>query len=71
MPDVADPQDAGLRGLVSVQELASWCSVTPRTIRRKRRKHDIPYRSVHGDRWEEGDGVKRIAMRDWRERGLV
>jgi len=59
---------AGLQGLVSVQELAAWCSVSEKTIRRRRRAAGIPWRSIHGDRWTEGDGPKRIAMREWHER---
>lgn len=54
-----------VRGLVSVQELAAWADVCEQTIRNRRRKADIKWCNVHGQRWREGDGPKRILMSEW------
>lgn len=56
-------------GLMSASEIAAWASVSESTVYNRRRELGIPWRNIHGGRWTNGDGPKRISLSEWKGKG--
>lgn len=54
--------------LVSASYIAADAEVSPSTVYRHIDRYGIPWRNIHGGRWEEGDGPRRIAWSEWQAR---